>query len=99
MVLLAPPEDATASTPRLNESSIRAALKTYNSSYAKSRAQCVQMAAALPPLSIASGDLTPTMKVKRTFIMSRNQHLIDSFYSGEVAMRAAALSGYTSIVF
>ena len=94
VMLLAPPEDATPTTPVLDDDAIRAALELYNGAYAKSRAQRVQMGAVLPAFTVAGGELTPTMKVKRAAVVQRNSKLVEAMYSGNVA----ALTGYSSIV-
>ena len=56
------------------------------------------MAAALQAFTVAGGELTPTMKVKRAEVVKRHPQLVEALYGGEGAARAAALAGYTSIV-
>lgn len=49
----------------------------------------VQYFAFLPEeLSIAGGELTPTLKVKRRFVMQKYQHLIDQLYQSAASKKA-----------
>ena len=49
---------------------LKAALEAYNGSHAKSRAQTVQKLRVLDnPFTVDGGELTPTMKVKRAFVI------------------------------
>ena len=60
-----------------------------------SRAQRVQRGAAIAPLGVASGELTPTMKVRRSVVAVKHAALIEALYDGPTA----DLSGYSSVVF
>ena len=60
---------------------ISSALETYNTSHAKSRAQMVQKCRVLERcFSVDSGELTPTMKVKRAAVIKSYSTDVDALY-------------------
>lgn len=77
--LVAPADDAR--TPP-SPDDISAALETYNKSHAQSRAQTVQKCRVLErPFSVESGELTPTMKVKRAAVVKTFAAKVDALYA------------------
>ena len=89
-VLIAPTEGGQTPTP----AEVEAAMNEYNDSHAKSRAQRVQKAHVLDfPFDVSTGELTPTMKVKRSFVAEKFHDDIDAMY----ADGAATLVGYSSM--
>lgn len=89
-ILIAPTENGTMPTPEQTE----AAMKEYNNIHAKSRAQRVQKAHVLEfPLDVQSGELTPTMKVKRAFILEKFSKEVKAMYEDG----STKLVGYTSM--
>jgi long-chain acyl-CoA synthetase len=60
---------------------VAAALATYNTSHAKSRAQTVQKCRVLDRcFSVDGGELTPTMKVKRAAVIKSFSADVDALY-------------------
>jgi len=89
-ILIAPTEDGVMPSPE----QLEAAMKEYNSQYAKSRAQRVQKAHVLEHhFDVATGELTPTMKVKRAFIVSKFAKEINAMYENGINK----LVGYSSM--
>jgi long-subunit acyl-CoA synthetase (AMP-forming) len=89
-ILVAPTETGTMPTPEQTE----AAMKEYNENHAMSRAQRVQKAHVLElPLEVHSGELTPTMKVKRAFILQKFSKEVDAMYEDG----STQLVGYSSM--
>ena len=61
---------------------VAGALETYNKSHAKSRAQTVQKCRVLErPFTVDSGELTPTMKVKRAAVVKQFSADVDALYA------------------
>ena len=70
------------------------AVTEYNDSYAKSRAQRINKVTSLvEPFSEHTGELTPTMKVKRARVIEKYGEVVESMYS------SAPLAGYQSVTF
>ena len=89
-ILIAPTESGTVPTPEQTES----VMKEYNLNHAKSRAQRVQKAHVLEfPLDVQTGELTPTMKVKRAFIAAKFASEINAMYEDG----STKLVGYSSM--
>ena len=75
-LLVAPPEGGAAPAPE----AVKAALDAYNAA-AMSRAQRVQKVSVLPaPFSVETEELTPTMKLKRAFVIAKYQSQVDDMY-------------------
>eukprot|EP00977_Amphora_coffeiformis_P001009 scaffold219_cov156-Amphora_coffeaeformis.AAC.7 len=89
-ILIAPTETNEMPTPE----QVEAAIKEYNTNYAKSRAQRVQKAHVLDlPLDVQTGELTPTMKLKRAFVADKFANVISSMYTDG----STQLVGYSSM--
>lgn len=89
-ILIAPTETGTMPTPE----QVETAIKEYNNNHAKSRAQRVQKAHVIEyPLDVSSGELTPTMKVKRAFILEKYSKEVNAMYDNG----ATSLVGYSSM--
>ena len=89
-VLIAPTESMVQPTA----SEVQAAMNEYNTYHAKSRAQRVQKAHVVDaPFDVATGELTPTMKVKRATIVEKYSAEIDAMY----ADGSTVLVGYASM--
>lgn len=89
-ILIAPTETGAVPTP----DQVEAALKEYNADHAKSRAQRVQKAHVLElPLEVSTGDLTPTMKVKRSHVVEKFADVINAMYEDG----STKLVGYSSM--
>jgi long-chain acyl-CoA synthetase len=89
-MLVAPCENGTIPPAGVVEK----ALQDYNSGYAMSRAQKVQKAHVLElPFQVSTGELTPTMKVKRAAIVTKFRKEIEAMYSED----SAKLVGYSSM--
>jgi long-chain-fatty-acid--CoA ligase ACSBG len=89
-MLVAPCENGTIPPAGVVEN----ALQEYNSGYAMSRAQKVQKAHVLElPFQVSTGELTPTMKVKRAAIVTKFRKEIETMYSED----SAKLVGYSSM--
>ena len=89
-ILIAPTESGAIPTLEQTE----AAMKEYNLNHAKSRAQRVQKAHVLEfPLDVQTGELTPTMKVKRAFIVAKFAAEINGMYEDG----STKLVGYSSM--
>ncbi|CAB9507950.1 7a-methyl-1,5-dioxo-octahydro-1H-inden-4-yl [Seminavis robusta] len=89
-VLIAPTENGTMPT----QEQVEAAMKEYNTNHAKSRAQRVQKAHVLEsPLDVQTGELTPTMKVKRAFVLEKFSKDVNAMYEDG----SSKLVGYTSM--
>ena len=89
-ILIAPTETGTVPTTE----QVEAAMKEYNNSHAKSRAQRVQKAHVVEyPLDVSSGELTPTMKVKRAFVLEKYSKEVNAMYEDG----ATSLVGYSSM--
>ena len=89
-ILVAPCENGTIPPAVVVET----AMKEYNTSYAKSRAQKVQKAHVLEfPFEVATGELTPTMKLKRAAIVTKFRNDIEAMYSDD----SVKLVGYSSM--
>lgn len=88
-VLVAPTETGTMPT----EEQMAEALRVYNDSMAMSRAQRVQKAHVVDKhFSVDSGDLTPTMKLKRNVVIQKYASEIEAMYS-----QTSGLIGYSSM--
>ena len=89
-ILIAPTETGRFPTPE----QVEAVMKEYNLNHAKSRAQRVQKAHVLEfPLDVQTGELTPTMKVKRAFIVAKYATQINAMYEDG----STKLVGYSSM--
>ncbi len=89
-ILVAPCENGTIPPAAVVEK----AMNEYNTSYAKSRAQKVQKAHVLElPFQVNTGELTPTMKVKRAAIVTKFRNDIEAMYSDD----SVKLVGYSSM--
>lgn len=88
-LLVGPTENGQAPT----EEQMTEALRVYNESLAMSRAQRVQKAHILDiPFSVDSGDLTPTMKLKRNVVVQKYAAEIENMYT-----TTSSLVGYSSM--
>ena len=88
-LLIAPTE--TGHTP--TEEQVTAALATYNETLAMSRAQRVQKAHVVDaPFAVATGELTPTMKLKRNIVNKKYAAEIEAMYA-----QTSGLVGYSSM--
>jgi long-subunit acyl-CoA synthetase (AMP-forming) len=91
LTILVAPGEGYVKVPESAE--IEMAIKEYNEVHAKSRAQRIQKAHVLEhPFLVDSGELTPTMKVKRRFVVEKYASEIDAMYDG-----SATLVGYSSM--
>jgi len=82
-------EDGHAPDPEQVEN----AMKEYNEQYAKSRAQRVQKAHILDQhFDVSTGELTPTMKLKRATVVQKYSAEIEAIYQD-----SSKLVGYTSM--
>ena len=89
-VLVAPTENGSMPTPE----ELEVAMKEYNTNHSKSRAQRVQKAHVLEqPFDVSSGELTATMKVKRSFIVEKFATEINAMYEDG----STKLVGYSSM--
>eukprot|EP00636_Phaeomonas_parva_P015083 CAMPEP_0118862318 /NCGR_PEP_ID=MMETSP1163-20130328/7555_1 /TAXON_ID=124430 /ORGANISM="Phaeomonas parva, Strain CCMP2877" /LENGTH=658 /DNA_ID=CAMNT_0006796209 /DNA_START=112 /DNA_END=2088 /DNA_ORIENTATION=+ len=61
------------------------AIEAYNTLHAKSRAQKVQNFAVVDAFIVPTGELTPTMKMKRGFIERKYAEVIDGLYMSAAA--------------
>lgn len=90
-VLIAPPEQKD--DDGIDMKSVEEALAIYNQDHAKSRAQRVQKAHVLDsPLTVQTGELTPTMKIKRNFVLNKYAKEIDAMYEA-----GSNMVGYSSM--
>jgi long-subunit acyl-CoA synthetase (AMP-forming) len=90
-ILVAPNEDTRQ---EIKSESVEKAIAAYNSSFAQSRAQRVQKAHVVAsPFTVATGELTPTLKAKRSVIVDKYSKEIDTLYSDG----ALKLVGYSSM--
>jgi long-chain-fatty-acid--CoA ligase ACSBG len=88
-ILIAPTENNIFPSPE----QVEAAIQEYNTNHAKSRAQRVQKAHVLElPLEVATGELTPTMKMKRAYIIGKFAPEINAMYD-----TATKMVGYSSM--
>jgi len=93
-ILIAPPDLEGEGHQVLTPEEVEAAIETYNSSYAKSRAQRVQRAHVLEfPFTVATHELTPTMKLKRAVVASKYEEEIEGMYKDGLSR----LVGYSSV--
>lgn len=93
-ILIAPKEGERGGPQSITSDEVEAAIQTYNTDLAKSRAQRVQRAHVLEhPLSEAMGELTPTLKVKRAYVFKKFEEDIEAMYAGD----ASGLVGYSSM--
>lgn len=89
-ILIAPAEDTDAV---FQPKDVESALEEYNTNHAKSRAQRVQKAHILEhPFTVQTGELTPTMKLKRAFVVRKFANEIEAMYQD-----ASTLVGYSSM--
>ena len=89
-ILIAPAEGTDTV---LQPKDVESALQEYNTNHAKSRAQRVQKAHVLEhPFTVQTGELTPTMKVKRAFVVRKYADEIEAMYQD-----ASQLVGYSSM--
>ena len=80
LAALVAPSDDTTKPPSADD--VAAALATYNTSHAKSRAQTVQKCRVLDRcFSVDGGELTPTMKVKRAAVIKAFSTDVDALYA------------------
>ena len=80
LAALVAPSDDTTKPPSADD--VAAALATYNTSHAKSRAQTVQKCRVLErPFTVDGGELTPTMKVKRAAVVKQFSADVDALYA------------------
>ena len=78
-ILVAPNEGAASPPP---PPAVEAALGHYNANVAKSRAQQVHKATVLDAcFSVETSELTPTMKLKRSFVVAKFAPLVDAMYA------------------
>jgi len=88
-VLITPSEDGHTPDPEQVEN----AMQEYNEQYAKSRAQRVQKAHVLDQhFDVSTGELTPTMKLKRATVVQKYSAEIEAIYQD-----SSKLVGYTSM--
>lgn len=88
-ILVAPTENGITPT----EAQMTKALQIYNDTLAMSRAQRVQKAHVVDKtFSVDSGDLTPTMKLKRNVVIQKYAAEIEAMYS-----QTSGLIGYSSM--
>jgi long-subunit acyl-CoA synthetase (AMP-forming) len=93
-ILIAPKEGEWGGPHSITSDTVEEAIQTYNTTLAKSRAQRVQRAHVLEhPLGVATGELTPTLKVKRAYVSRRFEEEIEAMYAGG----ASGLVGYSSM--
>ena len=89
--LVAPPEGKSGA---IDEAVLVKAVTEYNENFAKSRAQRIQKITSLiEPFGEQTGELTPTMKVKRKNVIGKYADVVESMYVG------APLAGYQSVTF
>jgi len=89
-ILIAPTEGGDMPTPE----QVETAMKEYNANHAKSRAQRVQKAHVLElPLDVQTGELTPTMKVKRAHVVDKFATVVNAMYDDG----STKLVGYSSM--
>ena len=93
-ILIAPKEGERGGPHSITTEEVEAAIQTYNTDLAKNRAQRVQRAHVLEhPLSEATGELTPTLKVKQGHVTKKCEKDIEAMYSDN----ASRLVGYSSM--
>jgi long-subunit acyl-CoA synthetase (AMP-forming) len=93
-ILIAPKEGEWGGPHSITSDTVEEAIQTYNTTLAKSRAQRVQRAHVLEhPLGVVTGELTPTLKVKRAYVSRRFEEEIEAMYAGG----ASGLVGYSSM--
>ena len=89
-VLITPSEDGT--TP--DSGRVERALKEYNEQHARSRAQRVQKAHVVDKhFDVSTGELTPTMKLKRATVATKYSAEIEAMYQDP----SSKLVGYSSM--
>ncbi len=92
LTILVAPAEGAAAVPAA--ATVEVAMKEYNTSYAKSRAQRVQKAHVLEfPFQVNTGELTPTMKVRRAAVVTKYRKDIEAMYAGD----SVKLVGYSSM--
>lgn len=93
-ILIAPKEGERGGPQSITSDEVEAAIQTYNTDIAKSRAQRVQRAHVLEhALSDTTGELTPTLKLKRAYVSKKFEKDIEAMYAGSTS----GLVGYSSM--